>query len=354
MAASAADNSRVRRLLALPIPPPLTRVDAIRNPKRGHYDIWSRRWGFNSTRQVRPPSHTREAHDTFDAGFAALVWPKLQSYNSNPPIQKRNLGKTRKARIQMITPRLALRGYLAVMILLVLIAGLAIAQAPKAAGTAKKWTPPHTPWGDPDLQGIWSNSTITPIERPKELGEKEFLTDDQETELEKRAAQSRVDSPPPKGDPGTYNQFWFERGNKVVPTKRTSLIVDTPDGRLPPLTPDGEKRDQERFRRLGPDALGSSGNGPFDSWEDISVVTRCITRGLPNAMIPGAYNNNFQIVQSPGFVALFSEMMHETRIISLDGRSHIDAGIHQWMGDSRGHWEGNSLVVDVTNFRDND
>jgi hypothetical protein len=254
----------------------------------------------------------------------------------------------------MITPRLALRGCMAVTVLLVVLSALATAQAPKAAETAKKWSPPHTPWGDPDLQGIWNNATITPIERPKELGKKEFLTNDQAADLEEREAQSRVDSPPKKGDPGTYNQFWFERGTKVVATKRTSLIVDTPDGRLPTLTPDGQRRDQVRFSRLGPDAVGSSGNGPFDSWEDMSVVTRCITRGLPNAMIPGAYNNNLQIVQSPGFVALFSEMMHETRIIPLDGRSHIDAGVHQWMGDSRGHWEGNTLVVDVTNFRDSD
>jgi hypothetical protein len=254
----------------------------------------------------------------------------------------------------MITPHLALRGCMAVMVLLVVCSAVAAAQAPKAAGTSKKWMPPHTPWGDPDLQGIWNNATITPIERPKDLGEKAFLSDDQAADLEEREAQSRVDSPPKQGDPGTYNQFWFERGTRVVPTKRTSLIVDTPDGRLPPLTPDGQRRDQERFRRLGPDAVGSSGNGPFDSWEDISVVTRCITRGLPNAMIPGAYNNNFQIVQSPGFVALFSEMMHETRIIPVDGGSHIDAGMHQWMGDSRGHWEGNTLVVDVTNFRDSD
>ena len=230
----------------------------------------------------------------------------------------------------------------------------AAAQKPKPAVGAGKWTPPHTPWGDPDLQGIWNNATITPLERPKELAGTEVLTDQQAAELEKREVQSRVDSPPPKGDPGTYNQFWFERGNKVVATRRTSLIVDTPDGRLPALTPEGQKRDQERFRRLGPDALGSSGDGPFDTWEDISVVTRCITRGLPNAMIPGAYNDNFQIVQSPGMVAIFSEMMHETRIVPLDGRSHIDGGIHQWLGDSRGHWEGNSLVVDVSNFRDSD
>jgi hypothetical protein len=169
-------------------------------------------------------------------------------------------------------------GISAELILLVLMAGLAIAQTPKAPGAAKKWTPPHTPWGDPDLQGIWNNSTITPLERPEELGEKEFLTEDEASELEKQAVQSYVDSPPPKGDPGSYNQFWFEWGTKVVPTKRTSLIVNTPDGRLPPLTPEGQRRDQERFSRLGPDADGSEGNGPFDSWEDMSAVTRCITR----------------------------------------------------------------------------
>src|SRR5260370_34972241 len=152
----------------------------------------------------------------------------------------------------MTTPRLALRGCLTVMILLVFLAGPAIAQAPKAAGTANKWTPPHTPWGDPDLQGIWSNATLTPIERPKELGEKHFLTSDQAAELEERAAQSRVDSPPPKGDPGTYNQFSFERETKVVPTKRPSLIGETADGRLPRLTPDSQRRHQARARTLSP------------------------------------------------------------------------------------------------------
>src|SRR5437870_13288302 len=128
-----------------------------------------------------------------------------------PTKSKAKSGKTWEARIPMITPRLALRGCMAVMILLVLLSGVARAQAPKTAGTAKKWTPPHTPWGDPDLQGIWSNATITPIERPKELGEKEFLTDDQAAELEARAAQSRADGPPTRGDPGTDNQCCFER-----------------------------------------------------------------------------------------------------------------------------------------------
>src|SRR5579871_6326510 len=222
------------------------------------------------------------------------------------------------------------------------------------AGAANKWIPPRTSWGDPDLQGIWNNSTITELERPKELSGKQVLADDEAAALEQNSAKNRVDRPPQAGDPGTYNQFWFDRGTKVVPTRRTSLIVDPPDGKLPPLTATGQKRDEERFKRLGPTATGSSGNGPFDSYEDISVVTRCITRGLPNAMFPGGYNNNYQIVQVPGLVVLLSEMMHEARVIPLDGRPHMSPSIRQWMGDSRGHWEGNALVVDVTNFPDRD
>jgi hypothetical protein len=227
-------------------------------------------------------------------------------------------------------------------------------QNPKAAGTANNWTPPRTPWGDPDLQGVWNNSTITELERPKELSGKQVLTDADIAALEQKAAQNRVDRPPRDGDPGTYNQAWFDRGTKVVPTRRTSLIIDPPDGKLPPLTAEGQKRQDERFKRLGPSATGSSGNGPFDSYEDISVVTRCITRGLPNAMIPGAYNNNYRIMQAPGLVVLFSEMMHDARVIPLDGRPHISEHVQQWMGDSVGHWEGNTLVVDVTNFPDRD
>jgi hypothetical protein len=227
-------------------------------------------------------------------------------------------------------------------------------QDQKAAGAANKWTPPRTPWGDPDLQGVWNNSTITELERPKELSGKQVLGDDEAAALEKKAAQNRVDRPPRAGDPGTYNQAWFDRGSKVVPTKRTSLIVDPPDGRLPPLTAAGQKWQEERFKRLGPTATGSSGDGPFDSYEDISVVTRCITRGLPNAMLPGGYNNNYRIVQAPGLVVVLSEMMHDARVIPLDGRPHINGNIRQWMGDSVGHWEGNTLVVDVTNFPDRD
>ncbi len=235
-------------------------------------------------------------------------------------------------------------------LVVILVSPLA-ALAQKAATSSLA---PRTPWGDPDLQGIWNNSTITELQRPESLAGKPVLADDEAAALERKTAQNRVDRPPAAGDPGTYNQFWFDRGAKVVPTRHTSLIVDPPDGKLPSLTPAGQKRDAERFKRLGPTATGSSGNGPFDTYEDISVVTRCITRGLPNAMFPGGYNNNYEIVQVAGSVVLLSEMMHDVRVIPLDGRPHLSPNIRQWMGDSRGHWEGNTLVVDVTNFPDRD
>ena len=228
------------------------------------------------------------------------------------------------------------------------------AGAQTATTAPKTWTPPRTPWRDPDLQGIWSNATITPLQRPPELAGKQVLTAEEAAAQEEQAAQGRVDRPPIARDPGTYNQFWFDRGTKVVPTRQTSLIVDPSDGRLPPLAPKGRQREEERFKKLGVNATGSSGPGPFDSWEDVSVVTRCITRGLPNAMLPGPYNSNYQILQSPGYVVLLSEMFHDARVIPLDGRPHLGQNIRQWMGDSRGRWEGTTLVVDVTNFTDND
>src|SRR5215470_10335543 len=138
-------------------------------------------------------------------------------------------------------------------------------QEPKTRGAARRWTPPRTAWGDPDLQGVWNNSTITELERPSELSGKQVLADDEAAAVERKTAQNRADRPPAAGDPGTYNQFWFDRGTKVVPTRRTALIVDPPDGKLPPLTAAGQSRQDERFRRLGPTAIGSSGNGPFDS-----------------------------------------------------------------------------------------
>ena len=169
-------------------------------------------------------------------------------------------------------------------------------QAPKAAA---KWTQPRTPWGDPDLQGIWNNSTITELERPAALAGKQVLADGEAAALEAKIAESRVDAAPRAGDPGTYNQAWFDRGTKVVPTKRTSLIIDPPDGKLPPLTAAGQKWQQDRFKKLGPTATGSSGNGPFDSYAEISVVTRCITRGMPNAMLPAGTTTTIKSCRRP-------------------------------------------------------
>jgi hypothetical protein len=208
-------------------------------------------------------------------------------------------------------------------------------QAPSSA--SKTWTPPRVPWGEPDLQGIWTNATLTPLERPTALAGKEVLTNEEVAGLEKQAA-SPVDGPRRQGDPGSYNAFWLERGTRVIGTRRTSLVVDPPDGRIPPLTPEGRSR-----------AAAWAVRGT-DSWESRSLYERCITRGLPASMIPGFYNHNYQIVQAPGYVVILLEMIHDARIIPLDGRPHIGPTVRQWMGDPRGHWEGNTLVVESSNF----
>jgi len=203
--------------------------------------------------------------------------------------------------------------------------------------TVGTWTAPSTPDGQPDLQGVWSNPTITPFERPAEFAGKATLTEKEAAELEARAAKARVDGPPKEGDPGSYNQAWFDSGTKVVSTRQTSLVVDPPDGRVP-LKPSAEaKRDYDLAHAS-------------DSWEYMSVWDRCITRGVPAGMFPAGYNNSYQILQTPGYVVIFYEMIHETRIIPLDGRPHLPSSIRQWNGDSRGHWEGNTLVVDTTNY----
>ena len=216
------------------------------------------------------------------------------------------------------------------------------------AAAPKPWSPPHTPDGQPDLQGIWTNATLTPLERPADLANKEFLTEQEAAEFAKRALTD-VDGDRRDGGSTTdvnraYNEFWRDRG-KVIPSRRTSLIIDTPDGRIPRLTPDGQKRAAARAeaRRLH----------PFDGPEDRSPAERCLA--APNAgppMLPANYNANYQIVQAPGYLLILSEQIHDARVIPLDGRPHLPASIRQWMGDSRGHWEGGTLVVETTNFTD--
>lgn len=242
---------------------------------------------------------------------------------------------------------LVLSGALAVAIAVSLAPVSVAGQAPTAAAkrpttVAKKWTAPRTQDGQPDLQGVWNFATITPLERPANLGDKQVLTDEEVAALEEQAAAGRVDRPPRPGDTGTYNQFWFDRGTKVIETKRSSLIVDPPDGRIPPLMPEAKKRDDDRTAVL---------NAEPRSYLDRSLSERCVVRPWSGPPItPGPYNNNLQLFQSPNYVVIYLEQNHDARIVSMDGRPHVNQNIRQMLGDSRGHWEGDTLVVETTNF----
>ncbi|MXY17624.1 MAG: hypothetical protein F4Y57_11665 [Acidobacteria bacterium] len=222
-----------------------------------------------------------------------------------------------------------------------LLAGLA---APAAAQ-------PHvTPWGDPDLQGAWTNATTTPLQRPAELALRESFTEEERAELdaqraltEQRACATELvvlQTAPPPTSTGSYNSFWLEQGTRTL---QTSLIVDPPHGRLPELTPWAQRQADDLV------AVRNSLSYPA-TWEEPSVFERCITRGLPASMMPGFYNHNYQILQTPDYVVIYAEMIHDARVIPLDGRQHVDASIRQWMGDSRGRWEGDTLVVETANF----
>jgi hypothetical protein len=241
----------------------------------------------------------------------------------------------------------ALVGAVPFMIALVSLATVQVAgqtappAAKKTTAPAKKWTPPRTPDGRPDLQGTWNFATVIPFERPKELEGKQVLTDEEAAKIEAAAAARLVDSKPREGDTGTYNRFWVDQTAKLFGSRQTSLIVDPPDGKLPPLTPKGTKAQADvteaRKRNAGP--------------EDRSPGDRCIlgfNAGPP--MVPGAYNQMVQVFQVPGYVVLANEMIHNARIIPTDGRPH--GTLRQWAGDSRGRWEGDTLVIDTINFRD--
>jgi len=216
----------------------------------------------------------------------------------------------------------------------------ATALAQKSAQKAG-WVQPRTPDGQPDLQGVWTNATITPFERPARFADKAFLTEQEAAEMEKQAAANAVDKPPRPGDVGGYNQAFFDSGTKVVPTRRTSLVIEPEDGKVP-LTPYAEKT---HAYRLAHEA---------DSWEYLSVWDQCITRGMPGGMFPAGYNNAYQIVQTPGYVMILYEMIHEAHIIPLatagNPHPHLPPDVKVLNGDPVGHWDGNTLVVDITNF----
>jgi hypothetical protein len=210
-----------------------------------------------------------------------------------------------------------------------------VASMPAAGQTGS--AVPRTADGRPDLQGIWDFRTATPLERPKEFAGKEFFTPEEAADFERRATDRR------EATQTVHPTFWLDYGARVSSSMRTSLIVDPPDGRIPALTPEGQKRAAAR-------AAGRRGaaEGP----EDVSLGERCILFSAGPPVVPGPYNNNLQIVQTPGSVLLFTEMIHDARIVPLDGRPHLPRSIRLWLGDSRGRWEGDTLVVETTNFTD--
>jgi hypothetical protein len=213
------------------------------------------------------------------------------------------------------------------------------AAAPKSAAATEK--SPRTPWGHPDLQGTWDYRTITPLERPREFGTREFYTEEEKKTLEARAGR-RMDGPPEEIRPGlTHAQYWTDPGRFVADGYRTSLIVDPPDGRIPALTAEGKARVARAPNRAGTENA---------SWLDRGNQERCITYGLPSASLPTLYNNNIQIVQSPDSVVIVHEMIHEARVVPLDDRPRLSDGVRGWIGSTRGHWEGDTLVVETTNF----
>jgi hypothetical protein len=235
-----------------------------------------------------------------------------------------------------------------------LLATATLAPRPAAAqGTVS--APSRTPDGKPNLAGIYSFSTITPLQRPDALAGKATLTDGEAAAFEasENTRLNRDLFDPIKGQPSagyapraeggvlSYNEFWYERGNRLTNDKRTSLIFDPPNGTIP-FTEAARRRNAARTQ------LSNSGLG--DSYADRPLADRCLVgfnSGPP--MIPGAYNNNVQIVQAPGTVVIINEMVHNARIIPTDGRPHT--ALRQWSGDSRGRWEGDTLVVETTNFR---
>ena len=221
--------------------------------------------------------------------------------------------------------------------------------AGQAPATKKTWTPPRTADGQPDLQGVWNNGTITPMERPPELADKAFFTEAEAAAYEKRMVEN-FNADRRRGDAAAdvafaYNDAWWDRGTKVIKTRRTSMIIDPPDGRLPALTEEGKRRAAARAEQTK--------LHPADGPENRLLSERCLqwpSAGPP--MLPVAYNGNYQIFQAPGYVAIMIEMIHDVRIIPLDSRPHLPSNVRQWLGDSRGHWEGNTLVVETTNLID--
>jgi hypothetical protein len=220
----------------------------------------------------------------------------------------------------------------------------------KPAKPVKTWTLPHTPWGDPDLQGLWNDATVTPFQRPNgKLGQKDLLGDEDAEEILDSISRNRRDGVGTDEDVArAYNDHWMDHGT-IVPDRRPSLIVDPPDGRIPALVPPAP--DGQKARAAREEAAAHFIAGAPWSAEEGSLPFRCIIRQDIPPYRPSAYNNDFQIFQSPGYVVIMVEMIHSARIIPVDRRPHVGKNLRQWLGDTRGHWEGNTLVIETTNFR---
>jgi hypothetical protein len=248
----------------------------------------------------------------------------------------------------------------------VIALGTLVAQAPPSPAMpadAKNYTPPKTPWGDPDLQGKWPGHELisVPMQRQANFGTRNWLTDEEFTQREAAAAkqlaqdnaefdlENAANTPGGAvGGPVSPPPHWLERGR---PQRLASLIVDPPDGRMPPLTPEAQQRQQAQAAAQKARRTALQGR-EADTYTDRSLYDRCITRGIAGSFLPVIYNNGNEIVQGPGWVALRNEMIHETRVVPLDGRPRLNSAVTSWMGDSRGRWEGNTLVVETTNFNE--
>lgn len=219
---------------------------------------------------------------------------------------------------------------------------VAIASAPSLHAQQKNaLTTPKTPWGDPDISGVWTSDAAIgiPLQRPDRFNGRAELTDAEFKEKEANDAKTRNRAENAIGSFRNDNA-WLAKSYR-----QTSLIVDPPDGKMPAVTPWAESRRATRDR-------GTFGAGPFDQPEDFTMYDRCITRGIVGSVLPVVYGNGNRIIQAPGQVVISYEMVHDTRVIYTDGRPHIGKGIHQLLGDSRGHWEGNTLVIETTNLTD--
>src|SRR6478672_287743 len=225
----------------------------------------------------------------------------------------------------------------ALLVALAVDAALVAAQGPKTERARVQAAVPRTPDGHPDLQGLWDYRTATPLERPRDLPDKAVFTAQEAADFEKRTAERRDNVV------AVHPPAWLDYGSKVLADRRTSLIVDPPNGRIPALTAAAKARMT---------AMNPANERDADGPEQRTIQERCLVFGAGPPMVPGPYNNNVQIVQTPDAVVIMNEMIHDARIVPMDGRPHLSPSIRLWLGDSRGRWEGDTLVVETTNFTD--